>query len=234
MVLLYAWLSAVVFVVALTYVGYFFVTLTPQPSQESPIVALALDVGLFGVFATHHSLMARSGAKRWLARYIPPEIERATYVWVASVLLIGTCLLWRDLPGTVYTLTGWARGIGIASQAAGLLVIAMAVSVLDPLELAGVRQLLLSRRAANVGDGPNPLRIRGPYRWLRHPIYFGWVLAVFGAPDMSTTRLAFAGISTAYVVIAVPWEERSMAETFGDAYQRYTQQVRWRIVPWVY
>ena len=234
MLLLYAWLSAVVFVVALTYVGYFFVTLTPQPPQESPIVALALDVGLFGVFATHHSLMARSGAKRWLERHVPPEIERATYVWVASVLLIVTCLLWRDLPGTVYTLTGWLRGIGIASQAAGLIIIAMAVSVLDPLELAGVRQLLPSRRVANGGHEPNLLRIRGPYRWLRHPIYLGWVLAVFGTPDMSTTRLAFAGISTAYVVIAVPWEERSMAETFGDAYRRYTQQVRWRIVPWVY
>ena len=223
-----------VFVLALTYVGYFFVTLTPHHPQESPMVALALDVGLFGVFATHHSLMARSGAKRWLERYLPPEIERSTYVWVASVLLIVTCLLWRDLPGTVYTLTGWLRGIGIAAQAAGLIVIAMAVSVLDPLELAGVRQLLDSKRPAGSGHERTPLRVRGPYRWLRHPIYLGWVLAVFGAPDMSTTRLAFAGISTAYLLIAVPWEERSMAETCGDAYRRYTQQVRWRIVPWVY
>ena len=231
MLLLYAWTAAGVFVLALAYVGYFFVTLTPQPTHEPPLIALGLNLVLFGAFAAHHSLMARTGAKRWLGQYLPQEIERATYVWIASVLLIVTCVLWRDLPGTAYTMTGWARGIGLATQCAGLVVTLMAVSVLDPLELAGVRQVLNSRHPLQSRVGGGALRIRGPYRRVRHPIYLGWILAVFGAPDMTATRLAFACISTAYLVIAVPWEERAMAESLGETYQRYRRQVPWRIVP---
>ena len=229
--LLYAWLSVVVFILALAYVVVFFVTLEPQATEEPPLLALGLNLALFGVFAIHHSVMARSGVKRWLKHYLPVEIERATYVWVASVLLIVTCLLWRDLPGSVYAITGWLRGIAITTQCTGVVVIAMAVSVLGPLELAGVQQVIDARRPSGLRIDPNHLRIRGPYRWVRHPIYLGWILAVFGAPDMSVTRLSFASISTAYLIIAVPWEEATMAETRGEVYQRYCERVRWRIMP---
>ena len=233
-VLLYAWFGAVVFVLALAYFAYFFMTLAAGPPSQTPLLALATDIVLFGLFATHHSVMARSGAKRWLRRHLPAEIERATYVWVASVLFAGTCLLWRELPGVVYNATGWLRWGGVGAQGIGLGIIALAVSTLDPLDLAGVRQAM--RRADGVqSDGEaDTLRVRGPYRWVRHPIYLGWVLVVFGAPDMPSTRLAFACISTAYLVIAIPWEERSMAETFGDGYRHYQENVRWRVIPGVW
>ena len=74
----------------------------------------------------------------------------------------------------------------------------------------------------------------GPYRWVRHPIYLGWLLLVFGVPHMTATRLAFAAISSAYLVVAIPFEERSLVETFGDEYRRYQQAVRWRLVPGVW
>jgi methanethiol S-methyltransferase len=232
--LTYAWSSGVLFVVALAYVAYFFVTLTPRPSDHPAVVALALNVGLFGLFAIHHSVMARSGMKRWLARYLPAELERATYVWVASVLLIAVCMLWYDMPGTVYALSGWARGAGVVAQLVGLGIIASAVSVLDPLELAGIRQVLGSTHAGTRATGGGALQIRGPYRWVRHPIYLGWVLAVFGAPYMSSARLSFACVSTAYLVIAIPWEERAMAEEWGEEYRRYKERVRWRVVPGIW
>ncbi len=75
---------------------------------------------------------------------------------------------------------------------------------------------------------------RGPYRWVRHPLYLGWALAVFGAAHMTGSRLLFAAISTAYLVLAVPFEERSLLRAFGDAYAQYQRAVPWRILPFVY
>jgi protein-S-isoprenylcysteine O-methyltransferase Ste14 len=69
---------------------------------------------------------------------------------------------------------------------------------------------------------------------VRHPIYLGWVLMTFGAPEMTATRFSFAAISTAYLIVAVPFEERSLVRTFGDAYREYRARVRWRMVPGLY
>jgi len=216
--LLYTWLSGLIFVLSLLYFAYFFLTLNEQPGIDDPFVAFVINFLLFGIFATHHSCMARTGAKRWLARYLPSNLERATYVWVASVLFAVTCLLWRDLPGTVYETTGWLKALALVVQVTGLAIIALAISILDPLELAGLRRA-------------TELRVQGPYRWVRHPIYLGWILIVFGGPTMPTARLAFAIISTTYLVLAIPWEERSMCELFGSTYERYLKRVRWKILP---
>ena len=236
--LLYAWLGALAFVSSLLYFGYFFVVTLEMPVKETALwPALSLDVALFGLFATHHSLLARTGAKRWLTRFVPAALERATYVWVASALFAAVCVFWRGLPGTAYLLSGWPWWLGVAAQLAGLLVIAGAVTRLDPLELAGVRQALAGSNdtaaSASAGRGTtrDTLRIVGPYRWVRHPIYLGWVLLVWGAPEMPLSRLAFAAISTAYLVVAIPWEERTMAETLGEEYRRYRRRVPWRLVP---
>ncbi len=77
-------------------------------------------------------------------------------------------------------------------------------------------------------------KVVGPYGWVRHPIYLGWMLMVFGTPAMTATRLAFAVISSAYLVIAIWWEERSLVEVFGERYRRYQRDVRWRMIPFVY
>lgn len=179
---------------------------------------------LFTLFAAHHSLMARTGAKRWLVRHLPQALERTTYVWVASLLFFATCALWNELPGVVYQTSGLTRVLGYAGQLGGVALTAASVRVLDPRELAGFAD-----------PSPSPaLEARGPYRIVRHPIYLGWVLMVFAAPDMWTTRLAFAVISSAYLVVAIPWEERGMGEVFGTAYGRYRDQVRWRLIPGVW
>ena len=104
------------------------------------------------------------------------------------------------------------------------MLIALAVRTIDPLELAGIRR----------PAGGQTLQIMGPYRLVRHPLYLGWVLIVFGAARMTGDRLTFAVISCEYLAIAVVWEERSLEREFGQAYVRYKEQVRWRIVPYVY
>ena len=179
-----------------------------------------------------HECLRASGAKRWLTRHLPVRVERATYVWISSVLFALTCLLWRDLPGVLYTGTEWLRWTGYSAQLCGLLLIAWAVSALDALDLSGIRQAKANRTQDRAAA--QVLRIKGPYQWVRHPIYLGWMLVVFGAPTMSTGRIAFAIISTAYLALAIPWEEQSMMETVGADYRRYVEQVRWRVLPGVY
>jgi methanethiol S-methyltransferase len=103
--------------------------------------------------------------------------------------------------------------------------IARASRAIDPLELAGIRK----------AERPNEeLQQGGAYGLVRHPIYLGWVLAVFGAAHMTGDRLTFAVLTTTYLIIAVPWEERSLEREFGAAYRSYKQRVRWRIVPFLY
>src|SRR5439155_1639909 len=106
-----------------------------------------------------------------------------------------------------------ARSVAHAAvQLAGLWLIARSVAHIDPLELAGIR----------ASRGSSSLQIGGPYRLVRHPLYLGWMIAVFGTAHMTGDRLAFAAISSLYLVIAVPWEERSLMQSFGNDYRYYT------------
>jgi protein-S-isoprenylcysteine O-methyltransferase Ste14 len=200
------------------------------PAGSSPWPPLALNVALFSAFALHHSVLARTRIKQWIHARVGIDAERALYVILASMLYLACAWLWVPLPGTWYALTGpWWWG-GTSVQVAGVLVTLLAARTLSLKELMGLDP---SRQAA-AHDGAPLLETSGLYRVVRHPIYFGWVLFVAGAPLMTSTRLLFAVISVAYLVIAIPLEERSLAAHFGEPYRAYRRQVRWRLVPGVY
>jgi protein-S-isoprenylcysteine O-methyltransferase Ste14 len=222
-----SWLGGAVFVGSLAFAGWrFLFGMGADPAAATP-PAVAIDIGLFSVFALHHSIMARSGAKRWLARHAPATLERSAYVWVASLLFAAVMGAWRELPGIAYRHEGLAALPHWLAVAVGVALTAGAVRAIDPLHLAGIRQAAGDLR-------PDRFSIVGPYHLVRHPIYLGWLLMVFGVPDMTWTRLAFAAISSAYLVVAIPFEERSLVETFGDTYREYQRRVRWRMVPGVW
>ena len=105
-------------------------------------------------------------------------------------------------------------------------------AALGMLDLAGVAPLATARR----GEPPAhvPLETGGLYEFVRHPLYFAWALFVFAAPEMTATRALFAVVSTSYLAIAIPWEERSLISTFGSEYEAYRRRVRWRMIPGVY
>jgi len=252
---LYARLGGLAFATSLAYFAHvFFVelgrTAGAEVSSREVVGAWLRNALLFAGFALHHSVMARQRAKTWLARYIDPRLERATYVWAASLLFVAVCRWWSPVPGVVYEARGLGRGVGYGVQLAGLALIAWATRTLDVWELSGIRPVLGGREPAGAeraaagsaaeGPGLTPtaptpgIRVAGPYRWLRHPIYLGWTLIVFGSPTLTHSRLAFAAISVAYLVMAIPWEERSMRAAFGARYDHYRATVRWRMVPGIY
>lgn len=230
--LAFAWTGALLFVLSLGAFLYLYLaawSVAASGERWPPILA---DTGLFTIFALHHSLLARTGAKRLVTNVLPPWLERSAYTWVASLLFLLVCLEWRPVPGLLYALPGGWRFLGFAVQLAGLGLTMQGTAALDALDLAGVRQVLNARRATPPRHVP--LKTDGVFALIRHPLYFGWVLLVFGSPVMTGTRFAFAVVSTLYLAIAVPFEERSLAEVFGHAYTDYQRRTRWRIVPGIW
>lgn len=226
---LFAWLGGAVFVAALFTGGRWFVVTLAQPGEPATSLAAALasNVGLFSLFALHHSLLARTRAKVWITRLVPPALERAVYVWIASLLFLAVCLLWRRVPGVLYAVEGPARWALLAVQLCGVGLTIAGARVLDGLELAGIRQAIGRLR-------PSDIRVVWPFTLVRHPIYLGWLLMVGAASPMTLDRAVFAAVSVFYLVIAMPWEERSLVAAAGPAYQQYCQRVRWRLVPGLY
>ncbi len=158
---------------------------------------------------------------------IPRHLERSFYVWVASLLLLGVLFWWEALPGRAYQHQGWLAVPHWLVVAAGVWLTARATGVIDPLQLAGIRQV-------TGGGRDDRFQVVGPYHLVRHPIYLGWILIVFGIPDMTWTRFTFAAVSSAYLAAAIPFEERTLVETFGQTYREYQRNVRWRLVPGVW
>jgi methanethiol S-methyltransferase len=228
-----AWLGGGAFAASLGYLVYTYAVTLGRPvaaADGAAIPAAVVDTLLFSLFAAHHSLFARTWVKRVVVRLVPPSLERSSFVWVASLLLGVVCAAWQPLPGTIYAHDDPVVVVfHFALVAVGLILTALGARQLAPLKLAGIDQARHRTRGQ-----PASLTTSFPYNLVRHPIYLGWVLAVFGVPRMTASRFLMACLSTAYLAMAIPWEERLLAREFGSAYGKYARRVRWRLIPWVY
>ncbi len=230
--LAFAWFGALLFISSLLLLLYTYVVTFGRVTADGPALSpVLIDVGLFSVFALHHSVFARGRVKAWMTRLVPSALERSVYTWIASALLVAVCLLWRGVPGQLYEFRGWLAAPFFAIQFVGVLLTVRGSSTLGILDLAGVRQVV---SAADSGTDHVPLVTTGLYGFVRHPLYFSWLLVVFATPHMTMTRLTFAIVSSAYLGIAIPFEERGLIRVFGDEYRRYQRNVRWRMLPGVY
>jgi protein-S-isoprenylcysteine O-methyltransferase Ste14 len=218
------WAGGALFAAALASTAWWYGVVTGRTLPAGGWSAAGVDAALITVFALHHSLFARESIKGAIGRMVPPDLVRSVYVWVASLLLLGVYWFWRPIGGEWYRASGAPAIVLAMVQLSGLCLTARAVARIDPLELAGIRP-------ASRTDG---LQVSGPYRWVRHPLYLGWLLMVFGAAHMTGDRLAFAAMTTFYLIVAIPWEEHALRRTFGDGYARYVRTVRWRMIPFIY
>ena len=225
-----AWAGALLFIAALAYFLFSY-SLTFGEITAGTIApgAIAFDVALFSVFAVHHSIFARIPVRSLVRQLVPAHLERSVYVWVASLMLIGVCYGWRAVPGLLWQVSRpWSWAI-VAVQLVGIWLTLRSAVVIDGLELAGVRQVT----TPNSQVGRWEFRTEGPYGWVRHPIYLGWILVVFSVGTMTMTRLVFAAVSSVYLVIAIPLEERTLrAQSAG--YNDYIRRVPWKLIPRVY
>lgn len=203
----------------------------PLPAGPATAAMWIIDLVLLGIFAVQHSGMARRGFKAWLVRWLPPAIERSTYVLLSSLALILLFWQWRPLPGTVWDVTGsWAEWPLQALSALGWLLVLSGTFVIDHFDLFGLRQVWLS--AHGKPCTPLPFKHHFYYRIVRHPLMLGFIVAFWATPHMSMGHLLFAVASTGYILIAVKYlEERDLVVAHGEDYRRYQGEVP-MLCPW--
>jgi protein-S-isoprenylcysteine O-methyltransferase Ste14 len=223
-------MGAGLFVLSLSYFVYSYWTVFGIRT-EGPLRMpfLVWDLVLFSVFALHHTVFARERIRQPLTQVLGP-LERSFYVWVASLLFIAVCKLWLPLPGNLWD---FGRGFTVALlflQLAGIVISVHSASLIDVWDLAGIRQL----DAPALESQTTEFKTRGPYGWVRHPIYLGWFLIVFCVGTMTMTRFVFAVVSCVYILLAIPFEERSLRRSTNGAYDRYMQKVPRKLVPGLY
>jgi methanethiol S-methyltransferase len=229
LVLLYGVAAYVVFFATFLYAFGFVGNVLVPKSMDSPpampfLQALLIDAGLLGLFALQHSIMARQWFKRMLTRIIPEPAERPTYVLFSSLALILLFSQWQPLGGTIWQIESPA-GVAVmyGGFALGWLIVLAATFMINHFDLFGLRQVALyfMRRPYT------PLRFGTPffYRYVRHPLYFGWLLAFWCTPVMTSAHLFFALMTTGYILIAIQFEERDLIRQHGDSYRSYRDRV---------
>jgi protein-S-isoprenylcysteine O-methyltransferase Ste14 len=186
-------------------------------------LALLIDCGWFVLFAVQHSAMARASFKERLHRLIPPHLERSVYVLATSLLFVLLMAAWRPLPTVLWSATSsGARTILYAISFAGWGLLLVSTFLYDHFELFGLRQPWL----AFTGRAAEPSRFRTPslYRWVRHPMYLGMVIAFSVAPTMTVGHALLAGGMTAYIFLGIHFEERDLVRLFGEDYVTYRRR----------
>jgi protein-S-isoprenylcysteine O-methyltransferase Ste14 len=192
--------------------------------EGSVAMALLIDGALLALFALQHSIMARPGFKRAWTRLVPEPVERSTYVLFSSLALLLLFWLWQPIGGIV-----WSVGSGLAATgiyvlyATGLLIVLLSTFLINHFDLFGLRQVYLYCR----GRKYTHLHFRTPffYRYVRHPLYVGWLLTFWSAPVMTVAHLFFAVMTTAYILVAIRFEERDLISLHGEKYVQYRKQV---------
>lgn len=192
--------------------------------EVAPATAVALNLGLIALFGIQHSVMARKGFKQRWTRIVPEPLERSLFCLATVLVLVTLFALWRPIEGMVWSIEG--EGARMALWAlfwAGWAMLLVSTFLINHFELFGLQQAwhhLRGREAA-------PPRMHTPlfYKWVRHPIYTGFVLAFWATPDMSWGHLLFAAGFSAYILIGIRHEERDLTAVFGEEYREYVRRV---------
>jgi len=219
------------FLYAVGFVGNLFV---PKSMDSTPDTqfwwALIVDIVLLGIFAFQHSIMARPAFKARWTRIMPEPAERSTYVLFSSLALILLFWQWQPLGGVVWDLQEpIARAALYTLFAFGWLLVLVTTFLINHFDLFGLRQVWLYLR----GRPYTSLRFVTPglYKLVRHPLYVGWLFAFWATPTMTATHLLFAVATTAYIFIAIRFEERDLVQAHGGSYAAYRKSVP-MILPW--
>jgi methanethiol S-methyltransferase len=225
---------AIFFVTFLYAIGFVCGVVVPKTIDTGAVVptveALIVNLLLMSVFAIQHSVMARKQFKQWWTQFVPAPIERSTYVLFTSLALILLFWQWRPMPTPVWQIGDASVAMAVtALSLVGWLVVLTSTFLINHFELFGLQQVVnnLAGRSAAAPRFRTPLY----YKFVRHPIYLGFIIAFWAAPTMTVGRLLFAAVTTAYIFVGIFLEERDLVDLFGDEYRRYRERVS-MLVPW--
>ncbi len=197
---------------------------------SSPAQALIVNLALMSLFALQHSVMARKQFKQWWTRFVPEAIERSTYVLLSSLALILLFWQWRAMPTVVWQIDNPDIAVAVATiSLVGWVIVFTSTFLINHFELFGLHQVANNLTGREM---PTPT-FRTPlyYKFVRHPIYLGFIIAFWAAPTMTVGHLLFAAVTTAYIFVGILLEERDLIDLFGDDYRRYKERVS-MLLPW--
>jgi protein-S-isoprenylcysteine O-methyltransferase Ste14 len=220
------------FLYAVAWLGNLFVpkTIDSGPPAQT-IEAFLVNLLLLGAFAVQHSVMARPAFKRWFTGFVSPAVERSTFVLLASLLLFAICLFWRPLPMPIWHVEGGGAVLLWALFWLGWLIVLASTFMINHFELFGLRQVWQYARGTTAAPAPFVERLL--YRFVRHPIMLGFLIAFWATPQMSAGHLFFAIVTTAYIVVALQLEESDLRAAHGASYDDYRKRVPMLLpLPW--
>ncbi len=214
--------------VFLYFIGFLGNLVVPRAIDSEPTEPLwsaaVINLGLILVFGLQHTVMARPAFKHMWTKLVPAEAERSTYVLATNLALILLFWQWRPMGIVIWNVTDpVGRGLLYGLYAVGWLTVLVTTFLINHFDLFGLRQSWL----ALVGKPYTHLGFKtpGPYRFVRHPLYVGWLLAFWATPTMTIGHFLFALGMTAYILVAIGFEERDLADVHGAAYESYRRKV---------
>lgn len=212
------------FLYAIGFIGNFLVPRSIDAAPETRLgTALAINMGLLAIFALQHSVMARPAFKRWWTRFVPTAIERSTYTLLSSLALLLLFWQWRPIGAVIWQVDNETIRIAIyAAYAFGWALLLVSTFLINHFDLFGLRQVWLYFRGRPYTE--IPFRTPALYRVVRHPLYVGWLLTFWSAPTMTAAHLLFAVMTTAYILIAIRFEEHDLIRAFPE-YATYRKRV---------
>ena len=227
--LLYGTISYLIFLATFLYsIGFVGNLLVPKSidtgTSGSTGFAILVNIILLSIFAIQHSVMARPAFKKWWTKFIPEPIERSTYVLLSSLALVLIFWQWVPMHGVVWDIQNpFGQNLMWVLFGLGWLIVLISTYLISHFDLFGLRQvyLFMKSREYTYPGFKTPFL----YKLVRHPIMLGFIVAFWATPYMSFGHLLFAIVTTAYIVVALQFEERDLVSFHGDEYKEYKKQV---------
>jgi len=227
--LLYGVVCYAIFFAAFLYlIGFLSNLLVPRSVDVGPeatlAVALLINLALIALFGVQHTVMARPGFKEAWTKIVPASVERSTYVLLSSLILVLLYWAWRPIDSVIWQMdAAWAQNLMWAVFFGGFLLVLLSTFIIDHFDLFGLRQVWLNfRQKTYTYSG---FKVTFFYKFVRHPLYVGWIMSFWGAPTMTVGHLLFAVGMTGYILIAIRYEERDLVKFLGEDYVRYQEKV---------
>ena len=174
-------------------------------------------------FFLQHSGMIRRPFRQRLESFIPPHYQGATYTVASGLILLAVVAFWQGSDVILIEVDGSLAYVMRVLYFLSILGIVWGLWALHSFDMFGldpIRKKLQAKPSSSM-----PFTIRGPYRWVRHPLYLFMIVLIWSYPILTTDRLLFNVIWTIWIVVGTVLEERNLVTDFGDAYRDYQAKV---------
>ena len=213
------------FLYAVGFVSGVGVPKTVDSGPAGPLGAALLVNGLIlGLFAVQHCIMARAWFKRRWTKIIPAAAERSTFVLATCLILCLMYWQWRPIPGTVWNIEDPVTATALTVLGfAGWALVLVATFLIDHFDLFGLKQVIRFARKRTHMDPA--FKVVSFYRYIRHPLYLGFLMAFWCTPHMTWGHPFFAVMTAGFMLVAVRFEESDLIRAHGDDYRDYRTKV---------